>query len=725
MSDRKKNISINDYFDSAWYCEKYHDVTLWSGDPLDHFQKYGKLLNRSPGPNFDTSFYLNTYSDALKTESAPIEQFLSCPDYAHRPVTPFDLHKRMKQLSADMHLKWQSVDAKNARKIKISYCIPVMGRLDDLRQTLKINLDENREFEDVIEFLIVEFGENLEVTSWIEENFTDDLAKGYLRSVHDSRTLDSWHFGKAKNAFRSHLWGEIYSSLDGDNFVTSEETRFLINLAEVHSDGFIFHHFSGQWGDGTSGRVSMPSSIYRHVGYNSLSLPRQYDEMDLILGSLVEFPALPFIGVDPLRNAFNLSYFVKKFCEEEQLPNRMIFPKYAPRRVAPLNPRGADYTDTAIHWRDMNNFNAAVTALRRGRRSSFKEKNAALVARHKYHLIESLPKSEIIKTLFWIEAFAEIDPIKTSDICVATCVRNEESFLRRFVSHHRDLGVTHFLIVDDHSAEPVSEMDLGSNVLVVRPKVGDFRNAKTLWIEGLIKAFVPEGNWICTLDADEMLQLPNGFSDLRQVTQQLEDNNQEFATCLLLDMLPDPSLMPSDFVRAENEFESILTKFCFKNEAVSAEYAEHRSIKWGFGPHAEISNRVDARYHAFGTFDSLRKLSLFRYRQNRHLNQGFHSFHYLDGKPGPGADIWETPLILPIFHYKLAKLFSDVRRTQMLNNASGYHARTGENISQIFGSNITKALSQISALKPFLRDSSYAHTHWSHIITSTASISSV
>lgn len=719
MSNQKIKMPIPDYFDSTWYCDNYRDVALWDGDPLDHFKKYGKILNRSPGPNFDTHFYLKTYSDTAKSDLAPIDHFLSCPDRRHRPVTACELRTFMEQLSIDMHNKWGSATLPNESKLKISYCIPVMGRIDDLIQTLKINLDENRKFENDIEFLVIEFGKTHEVTSWIEENFPADLASGYLRSIYDPNTLDSWHFGKAKNSFRSHLKGEIYSSLDGDNFVTADETQHLIDLKEKYIDGFVFHHFSGHWGDGTSGRVSMPASIYRYVGYNSKSLPRQFDEMDLILGALVEFPALPFIGVDADRNAFTLSYFVKTFSEEEQLPNRMVFPKRTLRRVAPLNPRGSDYTDAAPHWRDMNNFNAAMTALRRGRKSSLRDKNTALVARHKYNLIESLPKSEIMETIFLIESHGKIDPITESDICILACVRNEEAFLRKFVGHHRNLGATHFLIVDDHSEQPVSNIDLGPNVLVVRPKIGDFRSAKTLWLEGLMKVFVPEGNWICTLDADEMLQLPKGMSNLREITHQLEAQNQEFAACLLVDMLPDPDIMSADLLRAESEFDSIFTLFCDKDLPVSEEYAGHRSIKWGFGRHAAISSRLDARYHAFGTFDSLRKLSLFRYRPNRHLNQGFHSFHYVDGTLSPGTEVWENTLVLPIFHYKLAKLFSDVRRTQMLNSATEYHARTSENISKIFGTTVTQTLKQIYALKPFLRDSSYLHTHWSKIVSST------
>ena len=121
-----------------------------------------------------------------------------------------------------------------------------------------------------------------------------------------------------------------------------------------------------------------------------------------------------------------------------------------------------------------------------------------------------------------------------------------------------------------------------------------------------------------------------------------------------------------------------------------------------FGDYADISWRVDARYHAFGTFDSLRKVSMFRYFPERHLNQGFHSFHYLNGAPSPGQDIWKSPFILPIRHFKLVKLFSDAKRKKMLDIADGYHTRTSLNIAQIFGKDADSALRNIEKLLPWL-----------------------
>ncbi len=688
-------------FDADWYRARYRDTDMIGMDPCLHFLRYGKLLRRSPGPGFDTGFYMDTYADTGAEN--PLLHYLRAGAPDHWPVTRQAHETRMADLRRRTETEWRSEPLPPDRARAVSYCIPVMGRLSDLEGTLEWNLQNNMEFRDRIEFLVVAFGSDTEVEDWIADRFPEALADGYLRVVSDAETLDTWHFGKAKNAFRPHLHGRIYSSLDADNFVAPGETRLLLDLLQAYPDGFVFHHFSGIWGDGTSGRVSMPAAIYRHVGYDGRLLPRQYDEIDLILGSLTEFPALPFVGINADRHIFVLSGSARDYFNHERLPNRRVFIGPADDHRSPLNPRGTNYTETAMHWREMGNLNAALSACRRSRSEEVVSKHRARVDTFKHRLIEVMPAAEMMQALFRTEPLPPVAPITPESICVVACVHDEEDFLPRFVAHHRSLGATHFLFVDDHSALPVRDLDLGGNVLAVRPKVGDFRTCKTLWMEGLIKAFVPQDTWLCILDADEMLQLPDPFEDLGAVTDHLDAQGRDFAPCLLLDMLPDLTVPPARLGDLGDDFESVFGWFCDKPAPASASYRAHKSVAWGFGPHADISWRVDARFHAFGTFDSLRKLSLCRYRPGRHLNQGFHSFHHTDGTAPPAPEIWTLDPILPVFHYKLVKLFSEAKRAHMLQKAQGYHARTRQNIDSIFGDVPGDTVAKLAPLAPHAR----------------------
>src|SRR5262249_40387469 len=151
--------------------------------------------------------------------------------------------------------------------------------------TLHANLEAHASVRDLVEFLIVVFGDSRDTIAWIKAEFASFMCDDFLR-VEIDHSLDTWHFGKAKNSFRHRLRGRFYSSLDGDNFVTMDETQGVLDIARTTNGYFLGHHFSGQWGDGTCGRLTLPAEAYWAVGYNSSLLPRQYDEMDMILASL-------------------------------------------------------------------------------------------------------------------------------------------------------------------------------------------------------------------------------------------------------------------------------------------------------------------------------------------------------------------------------------------------------------------------------------------------------
>lgn len=694
-------LQASHYFNADWYRATYPDTDMIGMDPCLHFLRYGRLLRRDPGPEFQTGFYLDTYTDA--DAGNPLLQHLRAGDRERRFVTRAALLSHMRDLAEQTSTAWNTEAISSASARTISYCTPVMGRLDDLKETLYWNLQENSEFRDRVEFLIVAFGPDTEVQDWVADNMPDALSDGYLRVVTCTDTLDSWHFGKAKNAFRPYVHGRIYSSLDADNFVTADETRVLFDLSAAYPEGFVFHHFSGNWGDGTSGRVSMPVSLYRHVGYDDRAMPRQYDEIDVILGTMTEFPALTFIGVNEERHIFRISGSARNYFHDEKLPNRRCFIGPVADHRPPLNPRGEHYVQEDRHFREMGNFNAALSAYKRSKSHELAKKYRQRLQSYKHRLIEALPADKILSDLFRIEPMPTMDPITPDSVCAIACVHNEEDFLPSFVNHHRELGVTHFLFVDDNSTRPVRDVDLGENVLSLRPKIGDFRTCKTLWMEGIVKALVPQGTWLCILDADEMLHLPKPFSSLRDLTGHLATQDRDFATCLLLDMLPDLRVPLDQLDIAEADVASAFGWFCDVPTPASKSYCEHGSIAWGFGPHADLSWRFDARFHAFGTFDSLRKLSVCRHAPGRHLNQGFHTFHFTDKTEQIGHEIWHQGPILPVFHYKLVKLFSDSQRTRMLKQADGYHARTQQNISSIFGDGHEGAIAKMANLAKYLR----------------------
>lgn len=612
-------------------------------------------------------------------------------------TSKFLIVDRMARLNAEMAKKWCPGEAPPpAPGPVISYCIPLMGRLKDIQGTLASNLAEHKGLEGIVEFLIVLFGESAESLAWIEAEHGPALESGVLRVVTDTETLDSWHFGKAKNAFRPHLHGQIYSSLDADNFVTLDETRRLLDIQNQFEGYFLFHHFSGQWGDGTSGRISMPAAIYRRIGYDPSLLHRQYDEIDIMLRVLQHFPDLPFLCLDRQRSFLSLSKAAKSFAEAEGFTNPIAeLPGY--KRHVPLNPRGTNYVTQAPELLFMGEFNAALSGYRAASSAEKREEYLSQVHYERRRLLDAMPADILLESFFRRAGRPEVAPLGAEDIALFACVRDEGHFLPEFLRHYRACGVTAFFIVDDGSAEPVEQAFPDPDVHVFHPKVADFRTAKTLWMEALMKAHLSEGNWALTVDADEFIDLPPGTDSFATLARQLEAQGRDFATGLMLDLLPDPATPPERLARAETEFRGLFTHCGDFPGEPGADYANHHSIKWGFGPHAGIAWQVDIRYHAFGTFDSLRKIPFLRWRSGRHLNQGFHTLHHADKAQDPGREIWTLEPILPVRHYKLVRLFSHTERDRMLQTAGQYFERTAGNITRIFsGAPGTELLARIA-----------------------------
>ncbi|WP_210526572.1 glycosyltransferase family 2 protein [Rubellimicrobium arenae] len=569
----------------------------------------------------------------------------------------------------------------------ISYCIPVMDRGGDLRATLGANLDEHRAFGSLVEFVVLFFDDDRATQDWVRHEFRKDIRARRLRIVRLDR-LDGWHFGKAKNAFRPLLRGQVYSSLDADNFVTAAETRQLLDVHAVHGDHFVFHHFSGEWGDGSSGRVSLPATLYRATGYNDRFLPRQFDEIDLILSALRADPSAALICHNLDRNLVTMSNRTRQFVRHEDLRNPFVHATPTPRR-APLNPRGAGYVQEDEVLRAMTEFNQALSFIGNTTSVEWRDRYVDLAYSARHRLVDLLPGPELARMIFdTTHGFPA--PAGPDALQLFACVKDDGHFLPRFLDHYRRRGVTRFVLVDDHSAAPLRDTLHEPDVHVVTPKVGTFLTAKGLWLEAMMKLCLAPGDWALTVDADEFVDLPEGLPDFAALARRAEAEGKEWTSGLLIDMLPAAPASLEDLDRDPASFEDVLTHCCLAPTAPSPDYLAHPSIRWGFGDWAGLSWALDARFHAFGTFDSLRKVPFLRYRTGTHLNQGFHTVHYTDGTPPLGSNLWSGPLVLPIRHYKLSKLLTGAAREHLslqvrTSGARQYHSRSAANIWRMLG----------------------------------------
>ena len=72
----KLEIEQSGLFDESWYLETYKDVSAVNIDPLAHFIRFGLLMGRDPGPNFNTHFYITRYTDVMKAGVNPLQHYI-------------------------------------------------------------------------------------------------------------------------------------------------------------------------------------------------------------------------------------------------------------------------------------------------------------------------------------------------------------------------------------------------------------------------------------------------------------------------------------------------------------------------------------------------------------------------------------------------------------------------------------------------------------------------
>ena len=125
-------------------------------------------------------------------------------------------------------------------------------------------------------------------------------------------------------------------------------------------------------------------------------------------------------------------------------------------------------------------------------------------------------------------------------ILAAATVRNESARLPYFLEHHRELGVGHFLIVDNDSTDGTAAFLLDQPDVSVWHTAHSYRQARfgMDWLTHLLGRYA-HGHWTLTVDADELLVIPHTRSKtLRDLTTWLDAHGAPAMFCLMIDLFP-------------------------------------------------------------------------------------------------------------------------------------------------------------------------------------------
>lgn len=146
--------------------------------------------------------------------------------------------------------------------------------------------------------------------------------------------------------------------------------------------------------------------------------------------------------------------------------------------------------------------------------------------------------------------------IRAQDILLVAVLRNEITRLPHFLQYYRDLGVSHFLIVDNGST------DGSTAFLAAQPDVSlwetkaSYRDSRfgVDWAGWLLMRY-GHGHWCLTVDADEILTYPHvDQRSLHELTTWLDQQGQRAFGAMMLDMYPKGAIGAVPYVAGTDPF---------------------------------------------------------------------------------------------------------------------------------------------------------------------------
>lgn len=155
--------------------------------------------------------------------------------------------------------------------------------------------------------------------------------------------------------------------------------------------------------------------------------------------------------------------------------------------------------------------------------------------RRKRKIVRSYRKSRQLKSIQ-----DHTDQIKPGDVLLVSTMRNENIRIPYFLLYYRNLGVNHFLIIDNGSDDGSREHFLGQRDVSLWYTEGGYKSASfgIDWVNYLHRKYSNE-HWVLTVDPDEFFIYP--FCDtrpIRALTDWLDNSGVRSFGAMLLDMYP-------------------------------------------------------------------------------------------------------------------------------------------------------------------------------------------
>lgn len=137
--------------------------------------------------------------------------------------------------------------------------------------------------------------------------------------------------------------------------------------------------------------------------------------------------------------------------------------------------------------------------------------------------------------------FFHEEALKKARFVLITTLRNEAFRLPYFLQYYRDLGVEHFIIVDNESDDGVHELVRPMEDVSIWVAKGSYKKSRygVAWMNHLLSKHCA-GKWIVNADPDEFLVYPHqDTTNLPGLAKQLEEQGVRALATMTVDMYSD------------------------------------------------------------------------------------------------------------------------------------------------------------------------------------------
>lgn len=200
--------------------------------------------------------------------------------------------------------------------------------------------------------------------------------------------------------------------------------------------------------------------------------------------------------------------------------------------------------------------------------------------------------------------------IRRDTVLLVTTLRNERVRLSYFLRYYRDLGVGHFLVIDNGSTDGSREYLAEQPDVSLWSTTGSYKSSRfgVDWMNALLGRHA-HGHWVLTVDPDEFFIYP--FCDTRPLlalTEWLDGQGTRAFPGLVIDMYPKGKVDAQPYSEGRNPFE-IASYFDSGNYMISKN-PEYGNLWIQGGPRAR-KMFADDPYNA----PSLNKIPLVKWKR--------------------------------------------------------------------------------------------------------------